>query len=139
MFKYGIAAGVATVVDVLVYTLVKNYVLYDTYLTVAGLTASPMTSSLIISFSCGLITNFTITKYYVFKESTLRTRTQFVRFTAIAILVFFGNKVVMQGLYKLLPTMVELSPKVLAFSVRGISAVGVGVLSFISHKLFSFR
>lgn len=138
VFRYGIAAGTATVVDVLTYYLLVNFVIHsDVHL--LGLTGTPHSVSLLISYSLGLITNFLITKFFVFQNSDLKTGTQFFRFALVAVVVFWANKYAMEGLYWLVPQVIDLQPKPLSFVVRSISALGIGVLSFISHKLFSFR
>lgn len=138
VFRYGIAAGTATVVDVATYTVLVNYVILSD-VRLLGLTGTPHALSLLTSYSLGLVTNFLITKYFVFKNSDLNTRTQFFRFMLVAVAVFWANKYAMEGLYWLVPQVVTLQAKPLSFVVRSISALGIGVLSFLSHKLFSFR
>lgn len=135
-FRYLVAAGTATLVDVLAYQLL--------YWQFSQVFSDPNTRhlfSLILSYSLGLITNFLITKYYVFQNSTLRFQTQFVRFTLVALLVFAANYGLMEAFYTLFPWVfpgiqtISLYPLV----VRLVAAGLIAVLSFVSHKLFSFE
>lgn len=130
-FGYLVAAGTATVVDVVVYYLVLNKVLHKTDLVLGSLALGAPGVSLATSYSCGLITNFTITKFFVFTDSDLRTRYQFFRFVIVAIAVLFAN----YGFMKFLIDAIGVFPTV----ARAISALSIGVLSFMIHKVFSFQ
>ncbi|MCS7085942.1 MAG: GtrA family protein, partial [Bacteroidia bacterium] len=129
-FKYLAAAGTATVVDTVVYQALAASVFRD------GLFAA-----LCLSYAVGLLTNFLISKYLVFHESEISTQRQFFRFTVVAGAVFVANFYLMKLLYWILPHL-PVAPLVEAFgkhtAVRGFSAGTVAVLSFFSHKFFSF-
>jgi len=130
--RYLFAAGIATVVDVTVYYSIFNYLLekQNLQLTQSFIIGAP-TVSLACSYSCGLVTNFLITKNFVFKESELRSRSQFIRFLIVAFVVLIANYYFMNFLIKSL----DWYPTI----ARGFSAVSIGVFSFMSHKAFSFR
>ena len=130
-FGYLIAAGTATIIDVLVYYLVLNKLLHKNDLVVGSIVLGAPGVSLATSYSCGLITNFTITKLFVFTDSDLRTRHQFFRFVIVAIAVLFAN----YGFMKFLIDALGLYPTL----SRAISALSIGVLSFMIHKAFSFQ
>ena len=92
VFKYFIAAGVATVVDVGLYYLCFNYLfekqpvtLFDSFVLKAT------TISLVISYSCGLVTNFSISKFLVFTDSEMKTTSAFFRFVMVALFVLMLN------------------------------------------------
>ncbi len=128
--KYLAAAGTATVVDVAVYQAL-----------VASILADGLLVALCLSYTIGLLTNFIISKYLVFSESETGTRRQFMRFTVVAGTVFIANYYLMKLLYLLLPhvpagAVVEVFGK--HTTVRGFSAAVVAVLSFFSHKFYSF-
>jgi putative flippase GtrA len=129
-FKYLAAAGTATLVDVAVYQAL-----------VASVMGESVFAALCLSYAVGLLTNFLISKYLVFAESETGTRRQFVRFTFVAVLVFVANYYLMKLMYWLLPY-VPLGLVVEVFgkhtTVRGASAGLVAVMSFFSHKFFSF-
>lgn len=132
IIRYGIAAALATVVDISVYFCMFNYILkkQDVHLTSLLVLSAP-TVSLIASYSCGLITNFSISKYFVFKESDLRGRHQLMRYLMVAVLILILNYGFMSFLIKSLEWYPTIS--------RAISAVTIGFISFAIHKTFSFK
>lgn len=132
LIRYGIAAAVATVVDVFIYFIAFNFIYrkQDLHLFNFMVLSAP-TASLILSYSCGLLTNFTITKYFVFTESDLRGHHQLMRYIMVAVLILFLNYAFMSFLIKTL----DWYPTI----ARATSAVTVGMLSFIIHKAFSFK
>ena len=79
----------------------------------------------------GLLTNFLITRYLVFNDSELEFHKQLFRYVLVAMLVLSLNWVLMRLLIRELnwwPTL-----------ARAVSALGIGMLSFVIHKTFSFR
>lgn len=132
LIRYGMAAGIATAVDVCVYFIAFNYIFkkQDIHLSPVIVLGAP-TVSLVLSYSCGLITNFAISKYFVFTESDLRGHHQLMRYVMVAILILFLNYGFMSFLIKTLGWFPTIS--------RAVSAVTVGMLSFVIHKSFSFK
>lgn len=128
--KYLVAAGSGMLVDLLAYTVLFHFVLYHLHF-----------PSLIISFGLGLITNFLVSKYVVFSQSTLETGTQFKRFLAISAVVFFANMGLMQVLYIQLPRISDLLPKLPFYGgiVRLVAGGSIAIVSFLSHKFLSFE
>jgi putative flippase GtrA len=132
IFRYFISAGLATWVDVVVYFLAFNYLYEKTDIVFTeGFVIASTTASLVMSYTAGLITNFTLTKMLVFKESDLQTHQQLFRYVLVALLVLALNWLMMRFLIRSL----EWYPTV----ARGASAILIGVLSFSIHKVFSFR
>jgi putative flippase GtrA len=129
--RYLITAGVATVVDVIVYFSVFNFLFHKEDLHIAALTIGAPSASLVFSFACGLFTNFMLTRHFVFTTSELKSSVQFGRFVLVAVAVFISNYYLMNFLIKVL----DWYPTI----ARGFSAVTIGVLSFITHKAFSFK
>ncbi len=130
-FRFLITAGVATVVDVCIYFVMFNFILAKNNITAGSYVIGAPTLSLMISFSCGLVTNFMLTKTFVFKSSDLKSSSQFGRYVMVAVLVFISNYYLMNFLIKVL----EWYPTI----ARGFSAISIGVLSFLTHKSFSFK
>ena len=132
LIRYGMAAAIATIVDVSVYFIAFNYIYQKQDLHIMQfLVLGAPTASLIVSYSCGLITNFTITKYFVFTESDLRGHHQLMRYVMVAVLILFLNYGFMSFLIKTLgwfPTI-----------ARATSAIVIGFISFAIHKVFSFK
>jgi putative flippase GtrA len=132
IFRYFIAAGLATVVDVVVYFITYNFILSkrDFAITEIIVVSAP-SISLVISFSCGLFTNFVISKYYVFTESNIRGRHQLMRYVMVALFILMLNYFFMSLLIRGLgwyPTI-----------ARVVSALTIGAASFVIHKVFSFK
>jgi putative flippase GtrA len=132
LIRYGMAAGIATVVDVSIYFIAFNYIFkkQDIHLMQFLVLGAP-TASLVLSYSCGLITNFTITKYFVFTESDLRGHHQLMRYVMVAVLVLFLN----YGFMSFLIRTMEWFPTI----ARATSAIVIGFISFAIHKVFSFK
>jgi putative flippase GtrA len=130
--RYFFSAGIATVVDVLVYYLVYNHLLHQTELRVLdSMVFRAPTVALTCSYSCGLVTNFSITKYFVFHESELSGRIQLFRFILVAMVVLVANYFFMYFLINVLGWYPTLS--------RAVSAITIGVFSFVAHRVFSFK
>jgi putative flippase GtrA len=135
--RYLLAAGTATAIDIGVYTALYAWF---RHLTDWSMPASPHASAFIGGFSAGLLTNFWISKKLVFKESVLATRTQLIRFTTVALLVLAANWYFMELLRKISSSYLESLPiDFKAFIIRTTAAAVVAILSFVSHKAFSFR
>jgi len=132
VLRYFFSAGVATCVDVGTYFLCFNFLFDKADIDFQGLfILSAPTASLVISYSAGLLTNFTITKRIVFNESELAVHQQFFRFVLVAMIVLGLTWLFMRWLIRGLswyPTIARASP-----------ALTIGVFSFLVHKSFSFR
>ncbi len=132
LFRYGIAAAIATLVDIIIYFLFYNFVLQKEDVQVLpALIVSAPTTALAFSYSCGLITNFTITRFYVFPGSPLRTRIQLMRYVMVALLILGVNYLLMTFFIRWLHWFPTLS--------RSAAAILCGFASFGIHRIFSFR
>lgn len=129
--RYILSGGIATGVDVFAFFVLINYVLHKSDLVINHIHIGAHIASLCVSFSLGLITNFLITKYFVFNESNIRGREQFVRYILVAAITFVGNYFMM----KLLVDVFNIWP-----TFARLIAVGtIAVLSFRLHKVFTFK
>lgn len=132
VFRYFISAGIATVVDVSVFYLSFTYLFKkQPFSFTEHLVFAAPTLSLVLSTTCGVTTNFLITKIFVFHESTLKTHKQVFRYVMVALFVLGLNYMLMTSLIKQLEWYPTLA--------RTFSALSIGVLSFLIHKYFSFR
>ena len=129
--RYFITAGLATVVDVVVYYLVLNPVLKQEPVVIAPYVLRASSIALVISYGSGLITNFTLTKVFVFSASELRTRFQLFRFVLVAGFVLVANYFFMHFLINTLSWYPTPS--------RAFSAITIGLFSFVAHRHFSFK
>lgn len=129
--RYFFTAITATAVDVSVFKLTIHYILKNNnwHLT-ESITVGAPTIALMISFCFGLATNFTLTRKFVFTESDLRVRHQFMRYTAVALFALLFNYFLMTFLIK----QFDWDPTL----ARATAAVSIGVVSFMVHKTFSF-
>ncbi len=144
IFRYGLAAIAATLTDMVVFVALNTYVFQFDKFPVAGIHITRETLALIASYSTGVILNFLISKFYVFTESTLRGRVQFIRFLLGAALVFVGNYFMLKFMIWCLPQLLDFTSlpygKLMQSVLeRGISAVVVASASFTFHKLYTFR
>ncbi|MBK9049050.1 MAG: GtrA family protein [Bacteroidetes bacterium] len=130
--RYFFSAGLATGVDVAVYFITFNFIYQKQDVHFFRIvTLSAPTASLMFSYTCGLITNFLITKYLVFTESDLRGVHQLARYVVVALFVLAMNYFMMSFLIKVL----DWYPTI----ARVFSALSIGVLSFVIHKFYSFK
>jgi len=130
--RYFFSAGIATVVDVTVYFVTFNYILQKQDLPfIDPLVITAPIGSLVVSYSCGLMTNFIITKYMVFTESDLRGRHQLLRYLQVAAIILVLNYFFMKFLIHILEWYPTIS--------RIVSALTIGMLSFLFHKFYSFK
>ncbi|MFM9008113.1 MAG: GtrA family protein, partial [Bacteroidota bacterium] len=114
------------------YFLVYNYLYEKTDIVITdGLVVASTTASLLMSYTAGLLTNFTLTKWLVFKESELETHKQLFRYVLVALLILALNLLLMRVLIRDLEWYPTLS--------RAASALSIGFLSFFIHRVFSFR
>ena len=115
--SYLLVGGVATVVDVAVFSLLLNL---------------SFSSNLALCFSylCGMTTNFLLSRDYVFGIRWQNSILQYCVFASVALNSLFANLGIMQLL------IIELQWS--AISARIASAACVAILSFIGHKLYSF-
>lgn len=129
--RYLISGGTATGVDVVSFFIMFNYILNKENLQLGHMQVGAHIASLCVSFTLGLITNFLITKYFVFNESNIRGREQFLRYVLVAAITFAGNYFMM----KLLVDVFAIWP-----TLARLIAVGtIAVLSYRLHKVFTFK
>ncbi len=129
--RYIISGGAATGVDVVSFFIIFNYILLKQDLVFGHVHIGAHIASLCVSFTLGLITNFLITKYFVFSESNIRGREQFLRYILVAVITFVGNYFMM----KLLVDVFYVWP-----TLARLIAVGtIAVLSYRLHKVFTFK
>lgn len=127
-FRYLISGGTAACVDLGTYFICLHYIFSSNSLYL-GFITTPY-ACLIVSYSVGFVTNFTISKLFVFKTNNMRTRYQLFRFVIVTFIGFVLNYFFMKLLISLgsYPTVARL-----------ISMVMVSGLSYTLHKKFTFR
>jgi len=129
--RFFLSAGIAILLDVIIYFITFNFIFIDDDVMIFGHPNKSHNVSLLISYSCGVVINFLLTKYAVFADSNLASRKQFLRFSFIAFIGFFAN-------YSLLRFFVEFC-NVAPTLARLASALSLGVASYYIHKFFTFK
>ncbi|MGQ9863181.1 MAG: GtrA family protein [Bacteroidia bacterium] len=125
--RYAMVGGVATGVDIGVYTLlrevwgVKHWV------------------ALFLSFSSGILTNFVISRSFVFEAQAWYWGGQLRRFIISSVLVFVFSGVLMQLMYRILDLWPFLHSSWDSFVVRGVVSGITLFLSYGLHRVYSFR
>jgi protoporphyrinogen oxidase/putative flippase GtrA len=114
---YLVTGGTATVVDVLIFSILVNSGLWYVL-------------ALCISYFLGLTTNFWLSRRFVFGVYWQNALVQYVVFTTVALNSLLANL----GLLQLLINELNWD----ATSARLVSAACVAILSFAGHKLYSF-
>ena len=137
--RYVLAGGTATVVDMAVFVLLYRFLNLPEVIDLGWIAVGKETPCLLVSFSVGLVVNFNISKYFVFSESDLRTRTQFLRFAGFAFLVFVGNYLVMRSIRPYVGQHLDESTLLYPVVVRAVPALAILVFSYLYHKYFSFE
>src|SRR5689334_2885558 len=91
VFRFLLSAGTGALVDVSAFHLFYQNIFEQKTYNVFSFTLGNYTISLAISFFLGVIVNFLVTRYLVFKESKSKPTKQFVRFISVAIVGYFAN------------------------------------------------
>lgn len=130
VIRFVFSAGIGFLVDVSVfYLFYHNFLVQHTY-HIMFVTVRNYTLSFSISFFLGVLTNFLITRYFVFSESKLHPYKQFFRFVSVAIIGYFANLAVL----KIFIQTLHMDPVV----ARPSAALSLFFLSYFIHKFFSF-
>lgn len=128
--RFIFSAGIGFLVDIAAfYLFYHNFLEAKTY-HILIITVRNYTLSFSISFFLGVLTNFFITRYFVFSESKLPPYKQFFRFVFVAIIGYFANLAVLKFFIQTL----HMDPLI----ARPAAALSLFFLSFFIHKFFSF-
>ncbi len=130
LFRYLLVAGTAFLVDAFIYFIMYDFVLNEQSVFIGSFEIRAAMFSLLISFTFGFFVNFLLSKFLVF-EKVNNTEIQLLRFILSAGVTFIGN-------YLLMHLLIE-KYFIQAFIARCISAVTFAIVSFVAHKLFSFK
>ena len=130
VFRFLLSAGTGALVDVSAFHLFYQNIFEQKTYNVLSFTLGNYTISLAISFFLGVVVNFLITRYLVFKESKSKPTKQFVRFISVAIVGYFAN----WTLVKLFILKFDFNPDV----ARVMAILSLFFASYFIHKVFSF-
>ncbi len=130
-FRYAACGGGNTVLGLLVYVLVHEYVLRGQNLDIGFIVFKPHNAALFVSFCLNFVVGFLLMKYVVFTESNLRGRIQLFRY----FLSFFTNLVLNYFLLKLFVDVFHWN----AIAAQLITTCLVVCVSYISQRHFTFK
>jgi putative flippase GtrA len=128
--RFLISASAGFAVDISVFYLLYHNLFSQSTYHILFFTARNSTLSLTVSYCLGVMVNFLMTKYFVFKEASTSASKQFFRFTSVAVLGYFANL----GVLKILIQWLNVYPPL----ARILAALSLFVASYFVHKLFSF-
>ncbi|WRS26143.1 GtrA family protein [Oscillospiraceae bacterium MB08-C2-2] len=119
LVKFGITGVVNTLVDFLVFTLLRNVVGWD------------LTLSQVISYSAGVVNSYILNRSWTFRSREKFLSPQLVKFLVLS-LSMLGLSVVLINLFTLQFGLVEMAAK-------GITIVLVLIVNFLINRLWVFR
>lgn len=131
LFRYGIAAASGFIADQLTYLFCYYYLLSGKEFAISSWVITPRAPSLMMSFSVGLVVNFSISKYFVFQSSYLGGKTQLFRFIHVTILIFVLNYFAMRFLEDQLNLESGIS--------RFVAAASISIISYFLHRTYTFK
>jgi len=85
LFRYGVSGSANMVLDWFLYFVFYNFVFCHNNLNLGFVTISPHIASFIVVFPITLFTGFWLAKYISFKESTIRSSKQLVRYISVVV------------------------------------------------------
>jgi len=130
VIRFVLSAGMGFLVDISAFSLFYHNLFTQKTYSILSFTIRNYTLSFSISFFLGVLTNFLITRYFVFSESKLPPYKQFFRFVSVAIIGYFANL----GVLELFIQLLHMNPLV----ARPAAALSLFFASFFVHKFFSF-
>src|ERR1700761_8487289 len=96
--RFIFSAGAGFLVDMSAFLVFYHYLFTQKSYSIFNATVGNYTICLAISFFLGVIVNFLITKFVVFKTSRLAPWKQFLRFISVAFIGYFANLLVIKFL-----------------------------------------
>jgi putative flippase GtrA len=130
VIRFIVSAGIGFAVDISSFSLFYHKLLTQQTYEILSFTIRNYTLSFSISFVLGVLTNFLITRYFVFSESKLPPYKQFLRFASVAFVGYFANLAVLKFFIQAL----HIHPLV----ARPAAALSLFFLSYFVHRFFSF-
>jgi putative flippase GtrA len=130
-FRYGVAGGFNTSLDIFLYFVTYNYVLKKNVLYLYFIAIKPHIAAFLIVFPVTFTSGFLLSKYITFTESELRGRIQLIRYGITVLVCIILNYIFLKifveyfGFY---PT----ASKILTTCL-------VVIYSYFSQKYFTFK
>lgn len=131
MFRYGVTGVANLVFDWILYFVIYNYVLQHQDLHLGFVTVSSIIAALAFSFPISLMSGFLLQKYVTFSTSSLKGRTQLIRYiTVVGInlaINYFGLKLFVE-VFHFFPTPAKMTITIVCT-----------IISYFAQKKFTFK
>ena len=131
IFRYGVSGSANMVLDWILYFIFYNYIFRHQNFSLGFVTISPHIAAFIIVFPITLLTGFWLAKYISFKDSTIRSRTQLVRYAFVVVMNILINYICLKffvDFCKFYPTPSKI-----------ITSFITVIFSFFMQKFFTFK
>jgi putative flippase GtrA len=130
-FRYAACGGGNTVLDILVYFITYNFILQKEIVYTPLGAISPYIAAFFISFAISFPTGFYLNRHIVFPGSTLRGRTQLVRYLLLVLVCILLN----YFFIKLFVEVLHIFPTV----SKILTTVFIVSFSFLTQRHFTFK
>lgn len=131
MFRYGVTGVANMIFDWVLYFVIYNYALQHQDLNLGFITLSSIIAALALSFPISLMTGFLLQKYVTFSTSSLKGRTQLVRYISVVglnlAINYFGLKLLVDVLH-FYPTPAKMTVTIFCT-----------LISYFAQKKFTFK
>lgn len=95
-FKYAFCGGANTTLDIFLYFITYNFILHKKMLNLKFIAISPHIASFLLVFPITFSTGFLLSKYITFTTSTLRGKTQLLRYGFTVLVCIFLNYILLK-------------------------------------------
>ena len=130
-FRYAACGGANTVLDILLFFVSYNFILHKAIIHIDWLTVSPHIASFIISFCITFPLGFYLSRYVVFKETSVAKRTQLMKYFFVVFGCVMLNYIFLKFFVDYLGWYPTLAKIVTTFFVV--------IFSYTSQKNFTFK
>ncbi|HEY9124874.1 MAG TPA: GtrA family protein [Bacteroidales bacterium] len=95
-FKYAVCGGANTAFDIFLYFITYNFILQKKIINLKLIAISPHIASFLLVFPITFSTGFLLSKYITFTSSTLRGKTQLLRYGFTVLVCIFLNYILLK-------------------------------------------
>jgi putative flippase GtrA len=130
-FRYAACGGVNTVLGIVIFNVFYTYIFKEENVTLGFLVIKPHNAALFISFCVSFVVGFTLSKFVVFVDSTVKGRIQLFRY----FVTYVVNLMLSYFLMKIFVEFAHLN----VMASQLITTVVIIAVSYLSQKHFTFK
>jgi putative flippase GtrA len=130
-FRYAACGGVNTVFGIVIFNVFYTYIFKEENVTLGFLVIKPHNAALFISFCVSFVVGFTLSKFVVFVDSTVKGRIQLFRY----FVTYVVNLMLSYFLMKIFVEFAHLN----VMASQLITTVVIIAVSYLSQKHFTFK